>query len=124
LKHKDIGSPQDPQNAPDRYFSDLQHIVLVVRNQDPAHQLNDEPRFCDSVNTEGRKGHMHRFRFLQLRKSSSFMYYRFRRASHLNPPMNTTPAMQPNDSLLPANWHRYLETNKAGYFVAIGLMDN
>jgi hypothetical protein len=28
----------------------LQHIVLVVRNQDPAHPLNDEPRFSPPVN--------------------------------------------------------------------------
>jgi hypothetical protein len=28
----------------------LQHIVLVVRDQDPAHQLIDEPRFTRAVN--------------------------------------------------------------------------
>ena len=28
----------------------LQHIVLVVRDQDPAHQLTDEPRFPSAVN--------------------------------------------------------------------------
>jgi hypothetical protein len=39
----------------------LQHIVLVIGNQDPAHQLTDEPRFRDGVNTGRRKARLNPF---------------------------------------------------------------
>jgi hypothetical protein len=41
--------------VPRRLEQNAQHIVLVVRDQDPAHQLTDEPRFRDGVNTGTRK---------------------------------------------------------------------